>query len=144
MVASTNSKPPPKDPKIISSSVRWGTESQSREVVRVSALQGYCRDPQRNTGRNPFARAKQAPTLLIMIIINYKDRAELPQPEPLPRKTSFSLDEKSLGCLPQRNRGESRVEPSTDHHPPPLCHSSRAITGPLKAKFISTAETNCP
>lgn len=141
MVASTNSKPPPKDPKIISSSVRWGTESQSREVVRVSALQGYCRDPQQNTGRNPFARAKQAPTLLIMIIINYKDGAELPQPEPLPRKTSFSLDEKSLGCLPQGR------EPSRAQHrlsPPPLCHSSRAITGPLKAKFISTAETNCP
>lgn len=98
MVALTNCKPPPKDPKIINSSVRWGTESRSREVVWVSALQGYCRgsDPQRHSGRNPLARAKPTPTLLIMIIINYKDRAELPQPEPLPRKTSFSLDEKSL------------------------------------------------
>lgn len=50
----------------------------------------------------PGARAKQTPTLLIMIIINDRggrDRAELPQPEPLPRKTSFSLGEKSLSCL---------------------------------------------
>lgn len=57
----------------------------------------------------PAARAKQTPTLLVMIIINYgggrRDRAELPQPEPLPRKTSFSLGEKSLSCLPLRSKG---------------------------------------
>lgn len=64
---------------------------------------GYqpCRVTAEDSGRNPFTGPKQTPTLIIMIIIiiNYKDRAELPQPEPLPRKTSFSLDEKSLGCL---------------------------------------------
>jgi len=56
----------------------------------------------------PGARAKQTPTLLTMIIINYreeKNRAELPQPEPSPRNTSFSLGEKSLMCLPLRNKG---------------------------------------
>lgn len=75
MVALTNSKPTPKDPKIIKSLGQWETESRSREVVWVSAPQRCCTgsDPQQDTGRNPFTRAKQTPTLLIMIIINYQD-----------------------------------------------------------------------